>query len=436
VSARIRPASPEAPAGPIVELAITALGSRGDGIGDWRGRPVFVPLALPGERLRVRLVGRRGEGFAGEPLAWLEQGERAPHRCPHFSRCGGCALQHLPDPAYLEWVRAQVADALARRRLPASLVEPAQAVPPASRRRARFSYARRGGGIELGFRARAAHTVVDLAGCGVLLPEIVALLPALRGLLAELPMAGRAGEVTVTATSGGLDALLIAAVEPGLEDREALAAFATAQDLARISWAPRSGALPEPIVQRHLPRIDFESVGVVPPPGAFLQASVPAEAAIRAAVFEGLGDAHTVADLFSGCGTFALPLAAAGRRVRAVDGDASMLAALTDASRAAGLGERIVTEVRDLERAPLAGPELAGLDAVILDPPRAGARAQCELLAESPVPRIAMVSCHPPSLARDLHILVDGGYRLLRVRPIDAFTWSGRIEAVAALARP
>ena len=433
MSARSRPA---ARPGAIVEVAIIAFGSRGDGIGAWQDRPVFVPFALPGERLRVRLAGRRGDGFAAEPLAWLERGERAPDRCPHFTRCGGCALQHLPDPAYLDWLRAQLGEALARRGLPASLVEPAHAMPPQSRRRARFSYLCRGGGIELGFRARAAHAVVDLAACAVLLPEIVALLPALRRLLAGLPMAGRSGEVSVSATLAGLDVLLLAPTEPGLADREALAAFAVGQDLARIAWAPGPGALPEPVVQRRVPRVDFDGIGVVPPPGAFLQASVPAEAAIRAAVLEALGDAQAVVDLFAGCGTLALPLAATGRRVRAVDGDAAMLAALTDASRAAGLLGRIAAEVRDLERSPLRASELAGLDGVILDPPRAGARAQALMLAGSAVPRIAMVSCHPPSLARDLRILVDGGHRLVRVRPIDAFSWSGRIEAVAALARP
>ncbi|MGH6914614.1 MAG: TRAM domain-containing protein, partial [Geminicoccales bacterium] len=163
MSARSRPAGP----GATIEVAITALGSRGDGIAHHAGRPVFVPLSLPGERLRVRLAGRRGEGLAAEPLAWLHRVDRGPDRCPHFGRCGGCALQHLPDPAYLDWLRAQVADALARRGLPASLVEPAQA--PASRRRARFSYVRRHGRIELGFSARATHAVVDLTGCAVLL---------------------------------------------------------------------------------------------------------------------------------------------------------------------------------------------------------------------------------------------------------------------------
>lgn len=436
MSARSRPARSGATAGPVIELTIGALGSRGDGIAHHAGQPVFVPFALPGERVRVRLAGRRGDGLAAEPLAWIDRSDRAPDRCQHFTRCGGCVLQHLPDPAYQDWVRVQVVDALSRRGLPTSLVEPAQAMPPGARRRARLSYVRRRGKVELGFRARAAHAVVDLAGCAVLLPEIVALLQALRQLLAGLRMAGGAGEVTMTATLSGLDVLLVAAAEPGLDDREALAAFAVAEDLARIAWARGPGVSPEPIVQRRFPRVDFDGVDVVPPPGAFLQASVPAEAAIRAAVMEALGDAQAVADFFCGCGTFALPLALAGCTLRAVDGDAAMLGALTDASRAAGLSANIAAEIRDLERAPLAATELAGLDGVILDPPRAGARAQSEMLAASAVPRVAMVSCHPPSLARDLRILVDGGYRLLRVRPIDAFTWSGRVEAVAALARP
>jgi 23S rRNA (uracil1939-C5)-methyltransferase len=171
------------------------------------------------------------------------------------------------------------------------------------------------------------------------------------------------------------------------------------------------------------------------PPGAFLQASAAAEAQIRAALDDAIGAAGSVADLFAGCGTFALPLAAAGRRVLAIDAQADMLAALAGAARAGGLADRVTAEVRDLERAPLAGPELARLDAVILDPPRAGARAQAQALAASKVRRAAMVSCNPASFARDARILVDGGFALTTVRLVDAFLWSAQIELVGSFAR-
>ncbi len=233
----------------------------------------------------------------------------------------------------------------------------------------------------------------------------------------------------------GLDLLLTTALPPGLAEREALAAFAAQEDLARLAWHAAVGAEAEPIAARRPVWVDFGGVRVDLPSGAFLQATGFAEEAIRSAVALAVGDGRRIADLFAGCGTLGLPLAAAGRRVLALDADLPMLAAAGRAARQAGFGDRLRTERRDLERAPLAGPALERLDAVILDPPRAGARAQATALAASRVPRIAMVSCNPATFARDARTLVDGGYRLLSVQPIDAFLWSSQIELVGAFAR-
>ena len=197
-------------------------------------------------------------------------------------------------------------------------------------------------------------------------------------------------------------------------------------------------------MRRRPVRVTFGAIPVELPPGAFLQASADAEAQIRAAVCAAIGpaidspigDGGTLADLFAGCGTFGLPLAAAGCRVHAIDARADMLAALTGAARAAGFAERITAETRDLERAPLAGPELDRFSAVILDPPRAGARAQAQALAAAKIPRVAMVSCNPASFSRDARILTDGGFALTAVRLIDAFPWSAQIELVGSLVRP
>jgi 23S rRNA (uracil1939-C5)-methyltransferase len=413
---------------------IEALGARGDGIARLGGQRVFVPLTLPGDRLTVRPGPRREGGFAAEPLAWHERAPRAAPRCPHFGACGGCQLQHLVPAAAAAWQRAQVATALARRGLDGVAIAPPPPLPPASRRRARLAFARQGGRIALGFRARAGHTVVDVAACAVVLPEIEDLLPALRAALADLPLAARAGEALVTATEGGLDLVLLTATAPGLADREGIAALAQAQDVARVSWQGATEAEPEVIVQRRPVHVTFGGVPVALPPGAFLQASAPAEAQIRTAVGEAIGEVATAADLFAGCGTFGLPLAAAGCRVHAVEAQLTMLKALADAARAARFADRLTAEARDLERAPLAGPELR-FDAAILDPPRAGARAQAEALAASKVLRIAMVSCNPASFARDARILVDGGFALTAVRLVDAFAWSAQIELVGSFLR-
>jgi 23S rRNA (uracil1939-C5)-methyltransferase len=332
-----------------------------------------------------------------------------------------------------------VALALARRGLDASPIEPPPPMPPAIRRRARLAFERRGGKLVLGFRGRAAHAVVDVAACAVVLPEIAGLLPPLRAALAHLPLAARGGEVLVTATEGGLDLVLLAAPEPGLTDREGIAALAEAQDLARVCWQRAAGFEPEVIVARRPVRVSFEGVLVALPPGAFLQASIEAETQIRGAVHDAIApaikDAGRLADLFAGCGTFGLPLAAAGCRVHAVDAQPEMLAAVIDAARA-GFADRVTAEVRDLERAPLTGSELDRFSAVILDPPRSGARAQAQALAASKVARVAMVSCNPASFARDARLLADGGFALTAVRLIDAFAWSAQIELVGSFQRP
>jgi len=421
--------------GDLVEVAIEQVGAQGDGIGQLRAAPVFVPLALPGERWRVRLAARRGAGFAAEPLVPLEAAPRPTPPCPHFGHCGGCQLQHLPAADYAAWQRAIVVQALARRGLEDVTVAAPWITPPASRRRVRLAFAVRSSKVRLGFRVRSGHAVVDVAACPVARPEIVALLPALNSLLAALAMARDGGELQITASASGLDLLLTTALAPGLSEREALAGFATQHDLARLAWRPTPRTPAEPIAARRPVRVRFAGVTVELPPGAFLQATGFAEDAIRSAVAEAIGDARRVADLFAGCGALGLPLAASGCRVLAVDADATMLAAAQHAARQAGFGERFKVEARDLERSPLAATELQALEAAILDPPRAGARAQAAALAASRVPRVVMVSCHPASFARDARTLVDGGYRLLRVQPIDAFLWSSQIELVGAFAR-
>jgi 23S rRNA (uracil1939-C5)-methyltransferase len=418
------------------EVMIEAIGARGDGVAQLDGARIFVPLTLPGDRLRVRIVGQRGDGLVSEPVEWLEQAPRAEPPCPHFGACGGCQLQHLPLPQYGAWKRQQVVAALAQRGLGDLLVEPLVHTQPGARRRARFAFVRTGATVRLGFRERTGHRVIPLDACPVLVPQLVALLPPLGALLARLGLARPGGELEATASVSGIDLQIVAAHPPSLADREALAAFAAAHDLARIAWSPNAMTPAEPIVQRRASSVVFGDVQVELAPGAFLQASEAAEAAIRRAVQEAIGDALRIADLFAGCGPLSLPLAGAGRTVHAVERDPAMLAALEQAARQSGLANRVTTERRDLQRAPLAGAELARFDALVVDPPRAGARAQAAALAASRLARLALVSCNPATFARDARILVDGGWRCLWVRPIDAFIWSSRIELVGAFDRP
>lgn len=430
-----------------VELTIEQLGARGDGIARHDGGTVFVPFTVPGERVRARIAARRGDGYAAvvEELLAPDPARRDPP-CPSFGQCGGCAWQHLPEPVYADVKRALLTAALQRQGLrpgEAFAVDPARISPPGARRRVRFAGRRGRSSVRLGLHPRAGHDVLDLAECPIAAPAITALLPPLRALAATLDALspGRkpaAFQAAITLSDSGADVTFTLASAPTLADRERLARFASAHDLARISWRAPGGdddrpAAAEPVVERRKPVLTFGPGTVELPPDAFLQATREGEAAIRTAVLDAVAAAPAgpVADLFAGVGTLSLPLAA-GRAVHAVDGDEAAIRALDAAARRTPR-IRLTTERRDLAQRPLLAAELKKFAAVVFDPPRAGAMAQARALAQTKVKTLVAVSCDPASLARDLRILVDGGYAIERVMPIDQFLWSPRVEAVAVL---
>jgi len=398
---------------PMPEVTIERLGREGDGMAG----AARIPFALPGEVWRTEPPER-----VGPPAP-----ERVPPPCPHFGACGGCALQHASDGFLAFWKAEVIARALAARGL-AAPIRPIATSPTRSRRRAVLGARRTRKGAVIGFHGRRSETLVDIADCLVVRPEIVAARPALA-LLAALGASRSATlRVTVTAGPAGLDVDVAGGRDLDAGLRAGLAEAAAGADLARLTWDGETLALRRP---------PFQAMGtarVVPPPGAFLQATVEGETALVAAVGEALGRPRRVADLFAGCGTFTLPLAATAE-VLAVDGEAPMLAALADGWRRTPGLRRVVTAARDLFRRPLLPGELGGLDAVVLDPPRAGAEAQCRELARSGIALVAMVSCDPASFARDARLLVDGGFRLDWVQPVDQFRWSGHVELAARFSR-
>jgi 23S rRNA (uracil1939-C5)-methyltransferase len=367
-------------------------------------------------------------------VRWLQRVPGGVPSCRHFGTCGGCRLQHLEPDDYRQWIETQVETALARRGLGDARVRAALITAPGTRRRLRLAFERTGTGLRLGLRAAGSNRIVELEECPVAAPALAQALGPLRDLLRGLDAMPH-GEALLTQASSGLELVLITDGPLDLDARARLARAAQQHDFARIAWTPSPGEAPEPVAERRPVRVAFGDISVDLPPAAFLQASEAAEAMIRAAVEEALSASARVLDLFSGCGTLGLPLAALGAVVHAVDGDAPMLAALAAAARRSGLAGRVTVEQRNLARRPLSGAELQGFTAAIVDPPRGGARAQAEALAAAPIARLAMVSCHPPSLARDAAILVGGGYRLLWVQPVGAFLWSAEIELVAALER-
>lgn len=417
----------------VVTLAVERVGVRGDGIAHHAGERVYLPFAAPGDRVRVRLTGRR-DGRVAEIVELLAAGERAAPVCPHFGVCGGCALQHLPATAYDAAKEDQIRAALAQHGIAGGVVvAPLLRLPAGTRRRARFAIHRPRNATEpaaVGFNARASHRVVDLRQCAVLHPALVALIAPLRALAAQCWPLGTAGAASATLTDSGIDLLLDLPQAPDLAAHEVLAEFAGAQDLARLAW--RALGMPEAIPEavRRPVRIMLAGIAVDLPSDAFLQASAEADHALSEHVLAGIGDAQRVADLFAGLGTFAFSLARRAS-VHAVEGSALAIKALDAAARRAGLAGRVTAECRDLETRPLTARELARYDAVVFDPPRAGARAQSDALAASSVPRIVAVSCNPATFARDARRLVDGGYRLVYVQPVDQFVWSPHVELTA-----
>jgi 23S rRNA (uracil1939-C5)-methyltransferase len=277
---------------------------------------------------------------------------------------------------------------------------------------------------------RARHEIIDMQVCAALHPAVFRLVKPLREVAPLLWSAGGTGAVTVTLGDTGLDVLIDLATVPDLAMLETLAEFAARQDLARLAWRAPDLNEPTPLAIRRPPRIVFAGIPVDLPGDAFLQASAEAEEVLVREVLAGVGDGERVADLFAGLGTFTFALAEHAI-VHAAEGSQRMIAALSAAASRAGLDGRITAETRDLERQPLLADELKRFDAVVFDPPRAGATAQSAALAASAVPRIAAVSCNPASFARDARSLVDGGYRLTHVQPIDQFVWSPHVELVA-----
>ncbi len=407
-----------------LEVKIGRLGARGDGLADGPDGPLFVPFALTGELVKVEV--EPGSDRAGLIKVLEPSTDRVAPICPHFGVCGGCALQHLEANAYLAWKRELVVAALQSRGLKVE-VDAVRPVPVGSRRRAALALGRSKQGVALGYRRARSHELIDIEICPVLSPRIVERLPKLKQALAPLLGGKREARVSVTETKSGLD-IVLEGVRPSPAALGAFAGRASSLGVARLTV---DGASIGPVAT---PEIDLSGARVKLPPGAFLQASREAEASLVELVRDGVTGAKRLADLFAGLGIFTFALAR-DAAVDAYEADEAALAALAEAARRTPKLKPVRGLVRDLFRSPLGAKELKAYDAVVFDPPRAGAAGQAETLARSDVPKVVAVSCNPGTLARDLRILVDGGYRLARVTPVDQFLFSAHVEVVAELTR-
>lgn len=393
---------------PVIRLA-----AKGDGV-TASGR--HVARAVPGD-----MVDASGMVTPGP--------QHVAPACRHFGTCGGCQLQHADDAALADFVRDRVVNAAKGQGLDPEALLPVHLSPPHSRRRAGLHGLRTARGAALGYREGGSHRIVDLAECPVLHPALAALIAPLRAFVAAHGPKGMVG-IDLTLADQGVEAGLTNFPLEGLGPTEAALDFAREQGLARLTIDQGYG--PETLWEPVPATVTLAGLPVGLPPGAFLQATADAEARMVADAADWLGEARLVADLFAGLGTFAFRLRS-GRKVLAVEAErAAHLACKTAGALAGG---QVLALHRDLFRSPLQPAELNRFDAVLLDPPRAGARAQVAEIAASRLARMVYVSCNPSSWARDAATLVGAGFRLTKLRPVGQFRWSTHVELVSLFER-
>ena len=401
---------------------ILRLGARGDGVAEAEGRLLHVPYALPGEVVEIEPLSERIRTIL------MRRPDRVTPFCLHFGTCGGCRMQHLAGEPYAAWKRGILEEVLARAGI-ATAIAPLVDARGAGRRRVTLHVRFEKGRPLAGFMAAKSHDLIDLDLCPVLVPGLERAADIARAVVMPLARLGKTADVQVTTSPAGLDVDIRG---PGKLDqplRLALTEVAGQLDLARLSL---HGDI---IVERRAPALQMGKAMVVPPPGGFLQATEAGEATLAALVEAALGKAKKVADLFCGAGPFPLRMAQA-RAVDAIDSDAPAIAALIRAARATPGLKPLKAEARDLFRRPLLAHELKAYDAVVLDPPRAGAEAQVRQIALARAPAcLVYVSCDPQSFARDARLLVDAGYRLDKVTPVDQFAFTPHLELVGVFAR-
>jgi 23S rRNA (uracil1939-C5)-methyltransferase len=406
-----------------VIVTIERLGHLGDGVARGPDGPIYVPGLLPGEVAEGTLQGDQLADFR----ILTPSVDRVKAPCAHAKTCGGCMMQHASDAFVADWKLGIVKGALAGQGLTAEF-RPILTSPPKSRRRATIAARRTKSGALMGFHARASDMLVNIPSCQLLHPDLIATFPGLEALV---KLGGsRTGEVslTITRSLSGADVMVTGGKPLDSALQLDLARVTESFGFARLTWNGETVALRTAPMQR------FGRALVSPPPGAFLQATAEGEQALLQSVALAIGSARKITDLFAGVGTFALPLAERAE-VHAVEGEATMTAALTKGANMTSGLKRVTVETRDLFRRPLEADEFKGVEAVVIDPPRAGAEAQMAVLARSNVPLIASVSCNPVTFARDAKTLISGGYSLDWVQVVDQFRWSPHVELVARFSR-
>ncbi|MCB8820271.1 class I SAM-dependent RNA methyltransferase [Microvirga rosea] len=405
-------------------LIVERLGAKADGIAETRDGPVFIPYVLPGEEVAVEQEGSRARLLS----VIRESAERETPFCPYFGECGGCVTQHMRHGFYQTWKRDVLAQTLRHARIDTALDGMIDAHGE-GRRRVTLHVRYPDKGVHVGYMAARSHHLVEIDHCPIAVPALKHEAPRVARVIGEYLKGTRKPlDIQITATQSGLDVDIRGHGPMKDKDRLRLVDLAASLDLARLSLHG------DVIVERRPPIIRMGRASVVPPPGSFLQATERGEEVMAGFVVEACQQAKRVADLFSGCGPFALRLAERSE-VHAVETDKGSVASLDKAARMTQGLRRVTVEARDLFRRPLLTPELNAFDAVVLDPPRAGAEAQTQQIAASKVPLVVSVSCDAATFARDAAILMNAGFTLESVAPVDQFKHSPHLEVIGVLRR-
>lgn len=411
------------------KITINEIGGRGDGLTEINGNTIYIPYAAPGDIIDAKINGSKGR------LRYIHQ--KSEHRidavCPHYTKCGGCSLQHIDREYYQKWKEGLVRTALENQGLHDIIFAPMMISPQGSRRRTTFQAVGRGDGeIVFGYAEKGSHNLIDIFECSILMPEIKALIVPAKNLLSKLLKKKEKMAVSMTMGDNGVDLILKGKGDIDLNLRMDLAEFAEKNDLARISWYDTSSKNTryELLAERRKPFVTFEGNKVFFPEGSFLQATKDGQNALIHAMLNGIKGANKVVDLFSGCGTFSIA-AAKTASVHAVENNEEMLTALkVSANQMSGI-KQVSTELRDLFLRPLLPHELNQYDVAIIDPPRAGAKHQMAEILQSDLKKLVMISCNPVTFARDVQSLIDAGYKMGAVIPVDQFLYSPHLEIIS-----
>ncbi|MDX9689368.1 MAG: class I SAM-dependent RNA methyltransferase [Proteobacteria bacterium] len=412
----------------ILELKIDDIGAQGDGIAHHGNATIFVGGTLTGERVRINLDDSKNVVKRAELLdVLIASSWRVTPPCPHFGKCGGCRFQHMNDEAYSNFKLEQLQITFAKAGLDVPCFLPAVTTATATRRRARITAHHTAKGILIGFNEWRSHAIIDVQECPILKSSLVDLIRKLRVVLPLWLNVGQRCDIQMTILPSGIDLVLIGGPALGLSQRQALAEIAQRLNIAHLSWKKLDRSPAEPIVHQSPLSITFGNTSVNFPPGGFLQASETGEAALIEFTKNAYNPGDKVLDLYCGLGTFGLSMPNP-EKVHFVDLDGPAIGALGHEIKRNG---RYEVSLRNLNGDPCTAVECNDYTFVIFDPPRGGAQAQAKQLAQSDVPRIVAISCDPESFARDAKILIEGGYCLESILPVDQFLWSPHLECAA-----